>query len=128
MRGHTTIGDLCRRTVRQSTDELRDRYEKSSAHFGRRVVCGEFFKPSIKNLVGSPRQCTRYRDMLREQPTCQCQTHDSLTGATGSQTGSHGHRIARFVRNLAGVRPVFSFLCNLPLWSVAYLRSRIGCI
>ena len=26
------------RTVRQSTDELRDQYENSSAHFGRRVV------------------------------------------------------------------------------------------
>ena len=26
------------RTVRQSTDELRDQYEKSSAHFKRRVV------------------------------------------------------------------------------------------
>ena len=30
--------------------------------------CGEIFKP-FKNLVGSPRQCTRYGDMLREQPT-----------------------------------------------------------
>ena len=30
--------------------------------------CGEIFKP-FKNLVGSPRQCTRYDDMLREQPT-----------------------------------------------------------
>ena len=33
-----TIGEICTRTVRQSTDELRDQYEKSSAHFGRRVV------------------------------------------------------------------------------------------
>ena len=30
--------------------------------------CGEIFKP-FKNLVGSPRQCRRYGDMLREQPT-----------------------------------------------------------
>ena len=30
--------------------------------------CGEIFKP-FKNLVGSPRHCTRYGDMLREQPT-----------------------------------------------------------
>ena len=35
------------------------------------------------------------------------------------------YRIARFVRNLAGVRPVFSLLCNLPLCSFECLRSRI---
>ena len=32
------------------------------------LSCGEIFKP-FKNPVGSPRQCTRYGDMLREQPT-----------------------------------------------------------
>ena len=41
-------------------------YEKNSVHFGRSY--GEIFK-LFKNLVGSPRQCTRYGDMLREQPT-----------------------------------------------------------
>ena len=34
----TPQGEMCTRTVRQSTVELRDQYEKNSAHFGRRAV------------------------------------------------------------------------------------------
>ena len=52
--------------VRQLFDNLRMSYEKSSAHSGRSY--GEIFKP-FKNLVGSPRQSTRYGDMLGEQST-----------------------------------------------------------
>ena len=38
-------------------------------------TCGEIFKP-FKNLVGSPRQCTRYGVMLREEATSLRTAHD----------------------------------------------------
>ena len=88
----TKKSEMCTRTVRQSTGGLRDQYEKSSAHFGCRVVAR--FLNRLKISWALP-------DNVRDMATC-CensphgtislrlsygmwrvlrQTRDSLTGA-----------------------------------------------
>ena len=54
---------MCTRIVRQFMDALREKLRPLWTQ-----SYGVNFKP-FKNLVGYPRQCTRYGDMLREHPT-----------------------------------------------------------
>ena len=57
----TAKGEMRTRTVRQFTGELRDQYEKNSAHFGRRVVAR--FLNRLKISYALP-------DNVRDMATC----------------------------------------------------------